>query len=65
MAVGHDRVDVGEFLEAREAAMREHRTQIAPNALRFALVDSRIPAPVPEDDLFAGLRQAQPARGQR
>ena len=66
------RVDVGAFLGAREAALREHRTQISPDSPLFALspaerrrvdptedftlIESRVPVHVPEDDLFAGLR---------
>jgi mycothiol S-conjugate amidase len=66
------RVDVGPYHEARYAAMREHRTQIPPDGLMFALspeerrrvspmddftlVESRVETSIPEDDLFAGLR---------
>lgn len=66
------RVDVGAHYEAKYAAMREHRTQIPPDAPAFALSpeerrrvsptddftlrESRIETRFPEDDLFAGLR---------
>jgi mycothiol S-conjugate amidase len=66
------RVDVGPYLEARYAAMMEHRTQIGPGSPElaltpeqrrrinpmesFTLVASRVRTVVPEDDLFAGLR---------
>ncbi|MFI5261182.1 MAG: PIG-L deacetylase family protein [Candidatus Limnocylindrales bacterium] len=72
------RVDVGAYLEAREAALREHRTQISPGSALFALspeerrrvdptedftlVESRVPVNMPEDDLFAGLRAVDQAR---
>jgi LmbE family N-acetylglucosaminyl deacetylase len=66
------RVDVGPYLEARYAAMTEHRTQIGPGSPElaltpeqrrrinpmesFTLVASRVRTVVPENDLFAGLR---------
>lgn len=66
------RVDVGPYLEAKYAAMAEHRTQIradadvlalTPEERRrisptddFTLVHSLVETRLPEDDLFAGLR---------
>lgn len=71
------RVDVGRYLQAKYAAMREHRTQLSPAAAVFALtadqrrridpaesytlVASRVQTTLPEDDLFAGLRTGVPA----
>lgn len=65
-------VDVTDFLEVRERALRAHATQIDPengffmiphDVQRavwpwedFELVRSLVPASVPEDDLFTGLR---------
>lgn len=68
------RVDVGDFLEAKHAALAEHVTQMAPEnpllslgpedwrriapAEAFTLRESRVaPVRIPEDDLFAGLRE--------
>ena len=64
-------VAVGPYIERRQAALAEYRSQIAPRSellaispaeLRvlhptedFALVAARIPVQLPEDDLFAGL----------
>ncbi len=66
------RVDVSPYIAAKQAAMTEHQTQIAPDSTRFALSAeerrrvaptenftlraSRVAVAVPEDDLFAGLR---------
>jgi len=66
------RLDIEPFVETKLAAMRAHRTQIPEDSwfmkVRQALgpaawareyyerVRSRVPAPTPEDDLFAGLR---------
>ncbi len=66
------RVDIGEFVDHKLAAMREHVTQIAAKSwfLAFSadetrrfqgtedytLVESRLPVRLPESDLFAGLR---------
>ncbi len=66
------RLDIQGFLEKKIAAMRAHRTQIPEDSwfmkMRDALgaaawgmeyyerVRSRVEAPTPEDDLFAGLR---------
>ena len=65
-------IDASPFLAAKLAAMRAHRTQIpedswflklnealGPKAWgieTFERVRSSVDAPVPEDDLFAGLR---------
>ncbi|NLS10322.1 mycothiol conjugate amidase Mca [Nesterenkonia sp. MY13] len=65
-------VPVGDYLEARDAALRAHRTQVEPEGFFFAtpndfvrevwpyddfvLVDSKVETSIPEDDLFAGLR---------
>ncbi len=70
------RVDASDFFEERDAALLAHRTQIDPEGMWFAvpmdmqkrvwptddfeLARSEIPVSLPEDDLFAGLRQ-QPA----
>ncbi len=66
------RVDVGPYLAAKQAAMTEHHTQIAPDSTRlalsaeerrrvsptenFTLRASRVTVAIPEDDLFTGLR---------
>jgi mycothiol S-conjugate amidase len=66
------RVDVSDYLGLKYAALREFRTQIAPDSHHFNLTvderrevsptedfslrSTRVPATVPEDDLFAGLR---------
>ncbi|KNH19264.1 GlcNAc-PI de-N-acetylase [Arthrobacter sp. ZBG10] len=65
-------VDCGDFFEARDDALRAHRTQIDPLGFFFAvstemqrkawpwedycLIKSRVPSELPEKDLFAGLR---------
>ena len=65
-------VDVADWLEAKHAALREHVTQMPPDnpfvALSpedwravapgesFTLRESRVGVRIPEDDLFAGLR---------
>jgi mycothiol S-conjugate amidase len=65
-------VDVGDYLEVRDRALRAHATQIDPEGWffmiphevqrkvwpweDFELVRSLVPAQTPEDDLFAGLR---------
>lgn len=65
-------VPVGDYLEARDAALRAHRTQVEPDGFFFAtpndfvrevwpyddfvLVDSRVQTQQPERDLFAGVR---------
>ena len=66
------RVDVEAYLDQKIAAMRAHRTQIPEDSWfmkvrealgpaawsveHFERVRSRVPAPTPEDDLFAGIR---------
>ncbi|WP_120003171.1 mycothiol conjugate amidase Mca [Nesterenkonia muleiensis] len=66
-------VPVGDYLEARDAALRAHRTQVEPEGFFFAtpndflrevwpyddfvLADSVVETSIPEDDLFAGLRE--------
>ncbi|MHA7297219.1 mycothiol conjugate amidase Mca [Pseudarthrobacter sp. MDT3-1] len=65
-------IDCGDFFEARDDALRAHRTQVDPLGFFFAvsaemqrrvwpwedysLIESRVPAEFPEKDLFAGLR---------
>ncbi|WP_248761971.1 mycothiol conjugate amidase Mca [Pseudarthrobacter sp. SSS035] len=65
-------IDCGDFFEARDDALRAHRTQVDPLGFFFAvsaemqrrvwpwedysLIESRVPAALPEKDLFAGLR---------
>lgn len=65
-------VDCGDYFEARDDALRSHRTQVDPLGFFFAvspdmqrrawpwedysLIQSRVPVELPEKDLFAGLR---------
>ncbi|WP_066298973.1 mycothiol conjugate amidase Mca [Arthrobacter luteolus] len=65
-------VECGKFFPARDAALKAHRTQVDPEGFFFAvstdlqrevwpwedysLIESRVPASVPETDLFAGIR---------
>jgi mycothiol S-conjugate amidase len=65
------RVEVGPYLERRQAAIAAYRSQISPGSelvalspvdLRrihptedFALVSARVEVRLPEDDLFAGI----------
>lgn len=65
------RVDSADYFDRRDAALLAHRTQIDPNGLFFAspiddqkkfwpteefeLAATRVPAALPETDLFAGL----------
>ncbi len=65
------RVPCADFFELRETALKAHATQVDPNGMWFAvprevhaqvwptedfeLAATRIPAHVPEDDLFAGI----------
>jgi len=67
------RVVCADWFDARDAALRAHATQIDPTGLFFAiprdveredwpfeefeLAESRVPTSVPEDDLFAGVRE--------
>ena len=66
------RIDASAYFEQRDAALRAHATQIDPDGFFFAmpreielakwpteeyeLAQSRVPTNLPEDDLFAGLR---------
>jgi mycothiol S-conjugate amidase len=66
-------VDVHEYFDARDGALRAHATQIDPEGFFFAmprdlelevwpteefeLAESRVPTTLPEDDLFAGVRE--------
>ncbi|WP_052104274.1 mycothiol conjugate amidase Mca [Cellulomonas cellasea] len=70
------RIECAEFFAARDDALRAHATQIDPDGFFFAmprdlerevwpfeeyeLAESRVPVRLPEDDLFAGLRSADP-----
>ena len=65
------RIDVGPYLDAKDAALRSHASQVAPDSPFFfwpnevvraawptddyQLIDSKVPAVTPETDLFAGL----------
>ncbi|HEY4535414.1 MAG TPA: mycothiol conjugate amidase Mca [Enteractinococcus sp.] len=65
-------VNAAKFLEYRDAALRAHRSQVdthgafffTPNEILrahwpwedYVLIDSKVPTSLPEDDLFAGLR---------
>lgn len=65
-------VPVGDFLEARDAALRAHASQVAPTSSfffwpnelvreawpykDFQLVESKVETVMPESDLFAGIR---------
>lgn len=65
-------IDCGDYFEARDDALRAHRTQVDPLGFFFAvspdmqrrtwpwedysLIQSRVPSELPEKDLFAGLR---------
>lgn len=67
------RIHVVDWFEARDAALRAHATQIDPDGFFFAiprdiearewpteeyeLAASRVPTSLPEDDLFAGVRE--------
>ena len=64
-------VPVGDFLETRDAALRAHESQVAPDSgfffwphdlVRrawpyedFQLVESKVDTPMPESDLFSGI----------
>lgn len=66
------RVDVRDYLDVRDEALRAHATQVDPDGFFFAvspqmqrkvwpwedysLIESRVPTTEPENDLFAGLR---------
>ena len=65
-------IQCGDFFEARDRALKSHRTQVDPNGFFFAvdadsqrkvwpwedysLIMSRVQTEVPETDLFAGIR---------
>ncbi|ROS23028.1 mycothiol S-conjugate amidase [Cellulomonas sp. PhB150] len=67
------RIECAEYFDQRDAALRAHATQIDPDGFFFAvpravevaqwsteeyeLADSRVPTDLPEDDLFAGIRE--------
>lgn len=67
------RVNIEGYLEQRDAALRAHATQIDPEGFffmvphevelavwpteDFELADSRVATSIPEDDLFAGIRE--------
>jgi mycothiol S-conjugate amidase len=66
-------IEVADYFDQRDAALRAHATQIDPDGFFFAvprevevarwsteeyeLADSRVPTTLPEDDLFAGIRE--------
>ncbi|MFS0700447.1 mycothiol conjugate amidase Mca [Cellulomonas sp. 179-A 4D5 NHS] len=70
------RIACADFFGARDDALRAHATQIDPEGFFFAmprdlerevwpyeeyeLAESRVPVRLPEDDLFAGVREAVP-----
>ncbi|MEV0713607.1 mycothiol conjugate amidase Mca [Asanoa sp. NPDC050611] len=72
------RVECGEYFEVRDDALRAHATQVDPDGSwfrvpldvqrkvwpteDFELVKSFVDSPVPESDLFAGIREAVHAR---
>ncbi|GAA4158736.1 mycothiol conjugate amidase Mca [Gryllotalpicola daejeonensis] len=69
------RVDVGDYLDAKDAALRSHASQVAPDSPFFfwpnevvraawatddyQLIDSKVPAVTPETDLFAGIPEEE------
>jgi mycothiol S-conjugate amidase len=71
-ALATTHVPVGDFLEARDAALRAHASQVSPTSsfffwpndlIReawpyedFQLVESKVDTVMPESDLFAGIR---------
>jgi mycothiol S-conjugate amidase len=72
------RVECGEYFETRDDALRAHATQVDPDGAwfrvpldmqrkvwpteDFELVKSLVDSPVPESDLFTGVREAVHAR---
>jgi mycothiol S-conjugate amidase len=68
------RVECGEYFEVRDAALKAHATQVDPDGFwfhvpmdlqqkvwpteDFELVRSLIDSPIPESDLFAGIRES-------
>jgi mycothiol S-conjugate amidase len=75
LATSH--VDVHEYFEARDAALRAHASQVPPDSPFFywpndllaevwptedyQLVESRVPTELPESDLFAGIPSEEDA----
>jgi mycothiol S-conjugate amidase len=69
------RVECGKYFAQRDDALRAHATQIDPNGAffsvplamqqrlwpweEFELAQSRVPTDLPEDDLFAGIKDAE------
>lgn len=67
------RIECADYFDHRDAALRAHATQIDPDGFFFAvprevelarwsteeyeLAESRVPTDLPEDDLFAGIRE--------
>ena len=65
-------IECGDFFDARDDALRAHRTQVDPEGFFFAvspamqrrvwpwedysLIQARVPVELPEKDFFAGLR---------
>src|ERR1700754_52659 len=72
------RVECGEYFEVRDDALRAHATQVDPDGFSFKiplelqqkvwptedfeLARSLVDSPVPESDLFAGIRESVEAR---
>jgi mycothiol S-conjugate amidase len=72
------RVECGEYFEVRDNALRAHATQVDPDGFwfkipleiqqkvwpteDFELVRTLVQSPVPESDLFAGIRESVQAR---
>ncbi|WP_127499622.1 mycothiol conjugate amidase Mca [Actinoplanes solisilvae] len=72
------RVECGEFFETRDDALRAHATQVDPDGFwfkipldlqqkvwpteDFELARSLVDSPIPESDLFAGIRESVEAR---
>jgi len=72
------RVECGEYFEVRDDALRAHATQVDPDGFwfkvplelqqkvwpteDFELVRSMVDSPVPESDLFAGIRESADLR---
>jgi mycothiol S-conjugate amidase len=72
------RVECGEYFEVRDNALRAHATQVDPDGFwfriplelqqkvwpteDFELVRSFVDSPIPESDLFAGIRESVHAR---
>ena len=71
------RVECGEYFEVRDDALRAHATQVDPDGFwfqvpmdlqqkawpteDFELARSLVDSPVPESDLFAGVRETAPS----